>query len=158
MFVLSGTYVIFIVLFLVFMFLLNETVLKPVGAVIEKRKARAAGDYEVARTCAAEGEAVVSRYQTHIHEVRSQAQKILHESVAVAQKKRDEKLKQIQADGNNKVSRVRAELAAQREALIKTLVEPELDLVKEISEKLLTAPITISISRESVQRALEEAR
>src|SRR5215468_7833280 len=105
-FELSGTYIIFIVLFLVFLFLLNKTVLEPVGKAMELRKARSLDDYQQARAYAGEGEAVVTRYQNRIHEVRSEAQKTVQDAVASAQKQRDKKLKEVQADGNTKVERI----------------------------------------------------
>ena len=158
MFELNGTYVIFIVMFLIFMFLLNRTVLQPVGKAIERRKARSLDDYQQARAYAAEGEAVVTRYQNRIHEVRSQAQKTVQEAVSSAQKRKDQKLKEAQADGNSKVERMRAELKEQKESLLNSLVEPELDLVQAISGKLLSEAPAVSLSQSAVQQALEEAR
>lgn len=158
MFELNGTYAIFIVMFLIFMFLLNKTVLKPVGKAMERRKARSLEDYEQARTYAAEGEAVVTRYQNRIQEVRSQAQKTVHDAVSTAQKRRDDKLKEAQSHGNTKVERIRAELKEQKESLLTSLIEPELDLVKAISGKLLSEAPAVSLSQNAVKQALEEAR
>jgi|SRR6516164_8182628 F0F1-type ATP synthase membrane subunit b/b' len=158
MFELNGTYVIFIAMFLVFMFLLDQTVLRPVGAAMEKRKARIQDDYELARAHAAEGESVVTRYENSIHEIRTQAQKLVNDTIASAEKYRDEKLKQVHAEGNRRVDQIRAELNVQRESLFASLVEPEMELVKEISGKLLSETPVLSISKASVERALEESR
>lgn len=158
MFELNGTYVIFIGLFLVFMYILNETVLKPVARTMAERKARVTANYEAARRHTGEAEGVISNYQAHIHEIRTQAQKVVHDSVAAAQTKREDKLKQLKTEGNAKVTKIKGELVAQRESLIDSLVESELELVHQISNKLLSGAPASSVSRESVHRTLEEIK
>jgi F-type H+-transporting ATPase subunit b len=157
MFVLNGTFVIFIGLFLAFIYLFNETALKPIAKVIEERQLRIAGDYDAAKASNAETEASLNQYKEHIHASRVEAQKILHEALAAANKKRDESLKQIQEEGNKKLDAIRKELQAERKTLLSSLVESEAELIKEIVEKLLGGAHVIPVDRQRVQLALEEA-
>jgi len=158
MFELNGTYVIFIGLFLSFMYILNETVLKPVAKAMDERKARVQANYEAARSHTAEADSVIANYQAQLQEIRTQAQKVVHDSVATAQTKREDKLKQLRSDGNAKVAKIKGELVAQRKSLIDSLVESEVELVRQISNKLLSGAPASSVSRESVQRTLEEIK
>jgi F-type H+-transporting ATPase subunit b len=157
-FELNGTFVIFTGLFLVFIYLINQILLKPVGKVIEQRRALIQKDYELAQAYSHEGEATIGRYERQIHEVRIKAQKLIHDSVAAAQSKREKQLKQVKSDGSAKVERMRVELDAQRAHLLTSLIEPEAELVTDIAGKLLGEPHVISIDRESVRQALEEAK
>jgi F-type H+-transporting ATPase subunit b len=158
MFVLNGTYVIFIGLFLAFIYLFNEIALKPVAKVIEERKLRIAGDYDAAKASNAEAEASLNQYKERIHAARMEAHQILHEGLNTANLKRDEVLKQLQEEGNKKIDAIRKELQGERKALLSSMLESEVELVKEMVDKLLGGGANvISVDRQRVQSALEEA-
>jgi F-type H+-transporting ATPase subunit b len=156
MFEVNATLVIFAFFFLVFIYLLNEIVLKPVGQTIERRKAIIQEDYDSARGYSGEGETVIRSYQERLHEARGEAQKIIHDSVASAQRKRDEELHRVRDQGNSKIEQVKADLLKERTNLIASLVEPEMELVKDISVKLLGEPPVVPIDRQAVERVLTE--
>jgi len=158
MFELNGTLILFVALFLLFMVLLNAIMLKPIAQVIDRRKARIHEDFESARLYAAEAETLVDNYQRHLHEVRVKAQTLIHETMVAAQSKRDGQTKKVQAEGTLKVEQMRTELSSQRQALLSLLVEPELELVREMTNKLLGDEQALSMDKENVRRALEEAR
>jgi len=157
MFVLNGTFVIFIGLFLSFIYLFNEIALKPIAKVIDERHSRIAGDYDAAKASNAEAEAALNQYREHIHASRVEAQKIVHEALNAANKRRDEAVKQIQDEGNKKLDAIRKELQAERKSLLSTLVESEAELIKEIVDKLVGGAHVIPVDRQRVERALEEA-
>jgi F-type H+-transporting ATPase subunit b len=157
MFEINATLLIFALCFLIFTFLLNEIVLKPVGQTLERRKAIIQDNYDSARSFSSEGEAIVAQYMEHMQQIRSEAQKVIADSVLAAHKKRDEELHRLKAQGNEKLDKVRAELTGERGNLIASLVDPEVELVKVITSKLLGESSDVSIDRASVQRALEEA-
>jgi F-type H+-transporting ATPase subunit b len=158
MFELNGTFVIFIGLFLIFMILLNKIMLEPVGLVIEKRKSRIKEDYQSAQTSNEEANAVLARYQAHLHAIRLESQKIIQQAAQSAQELRGEKLKTAQNEGHKKLQAVKSDLTAQRGQLLKSLVEPELELIGAISDKLLGEKGALSIDREKVGQALEAAK
>jgi F0F1-type ATP synthase membrane subunit b/b' len=158
MFSLNGTYVIFILLFLVFIQLLNKIMIQPVGAVLEKRGARLKENTDATKSCMQETEKILSDYQSKLHTSRQNAQTIIHNSLSEAQKSKDEKLKGIQNEGRQKLDALKEELSAGRKDLINSLVHPELDLVKNILNKLLGEIPTLVINEQRVAEVLESTR
>ena len=158
MFELNGTFVIFIALFLAFVFLYNEIALKPVGKVIEKRKARIKADLDAAQAANAEAQRLQAEYEKQLQGSRVQAQDLIQAAVTTAQSKRSEELKSIQHEGTERLNAVRAELAGERKGLIRSLVDQEVSLVKDIVGKLIGTGESVEVDRSRVERALEEAR
>jgi F-type H+-transporting ATPase subunit b len=154
MFELNGTFVIFMGLFLVFMFLLNKIMLEPVGRVIERRKARIKQDYQSAQICNEQAGDVLSQYENHLHTIRQDSQKVIQEAAQLAQEDRLARLKAAQAEGFKRVEAIKEELTAERSQLINSLIEPELELVEAISDKLLGEKTPLTIEREKVGRLL----
>ena len=157
MFDLNGTFFIFIVMFLGFVFLFNEIALKPVGQVIEARKKLVQGDLEAAQRSKEDAASVLSAYEERLQASRMEGQRIIQEVLQTAQTKRKEELARIHAEGNKKIEQIRSELAGERSKLISQLVDSEIDLVQSIVKKLLGESATIAIDRQQVQKALEEA-
>lgn len=157
MFELNGTYVLFILSFLLFIWALNEIMLKPVGKVLEERTALIKGDVEAGKQARADAEAVVCQYQQRIHDTRLEAQRIINDATAEAQKKRDNELKVVQDQGRHKLDEAKAALAVERKQLIDGLVDQEVELVTMIVSKLTGEAAAAKPDREKVRRALEEA-
>lgn len=157
MFELNGTYVIFIASFLVFITLLNEVMLKPVGRVLEERRAKIEADLQSAREARIQSEEVVAHYHKRMGETRGEAGRLVNEALVKAQRVRDEKLKGVQEEGRKRLDKAKAELAAERDSLIEGLVDQELDLIKSINHKLMGETAVVTLEREKVRRALEEA-
>lgn len=157
MFELNGTYIIFIASFLVFMFLLNEIMLKPVGKAIAERKSLVAEDLEVSKSTRLKAESELVAYQDRLHATRHEAAGIRNEAAATAQKVREGKLKEVQDEGRKKLDKAKSELAAEKKALVEGLVDQQVELVGSISKKLLgdSAPAP-SLDREKVRKVLEE--
>ena len=86
MFALNGTYVIFITLFLVFIYLLNEIMLKPVGKVMDKRRAKMQENLDTATACTQEAQKILTDYQAKLHTSRLEAQAIIQAALNTAQK------------------------------------------------------------------------
>lgn len=158
MFELNGTFVIFIGLFLLFMFLLNKIMLEPVGSVIERRKARIKQDFQSAQVSNDQANEVLEAYQTHLHEIRQKSQKIIQEAALAAQNARTEKLKLAQDEGHKRLVAIKSALSAERDQLLESLVEPELQLVAAISDKLLGEQNTITLDKTKVRQVLEGAK
>jgi len=157
MFEINGTFFIFIVMFLGFIFLFNEIALKPVGQVIEARKKLIQGDLEAAQRSKEDAASVLSAYEERLQASRMEGQRIIQEVIQSAQAKRKEELGRIQAEGNKKIEQIRSEIASERNKLISQLVDSEIDLVQSIVKKLLGESATIALDRQQVEKALEEA-
>lgn len=156
MFELNGTYIIFIASFLVFMVLLNEIMLKPVGKAIAERKALIAADLEVSKESRQTAEAELVSYQERLNSTRHQAAGIRNEASVAAQKVKDNKLKDIQEEGRKKLDTAKAGLAAEKKDLLEGLVDQELELVNTISKKLIGDSASANVDRNKVRKVLEE--
>jgi F-type H+-transporting ATPase subunit b len=156
MFSVNGTYVVFIALFVMFIYLLNEIMLKPVGAAMDKRRAKLRENLAVASTCTQEAQKILADYENKLHASRLEAQGIIQTALNTAQKERDKKLKSIQAEGRAKVEEMKNELAADRQNLLKSLIHPELELVSQIIEKLLGQKESVPVNEEKVLQTLQD--
>lgn len=157
MFELNATLPIFILSFLVFMYLLNQIMLKPVGKVMEARAARINSDIEAGKKALAEAEGALKHYQEHLHKVRSEAQGIINSAVEEANKKRNQEFDRLRDSSKTKLDAAKAEIAAERTKLIDSLVAQETVLVQEITDKLVGEKTNVSLDAGVVRKALEEA-
>lgn len=156
MFELNGTYIIFIASFLVFMYLLNEIMLKPVGKAIADRKALVEEHLEISKISRQKAEAELVNYQERLNSTRHEAAGIRNEAALQALKIREAKLKEVQDEGRKRLDKAKAELAAEKKTLVEGLVDQELELVNTISKKLLGDSAKANVDREKVRKVLEE--
>lgn len=156
MFELNGTYIIFIASFLVFMVLLNEIMLKPVGKAIADRKALIQEHQEISKISREKAEAELVSYKERLNSTRHQAAGIRNEASAAAQKVRDTKLKEVQDEGRKRLEKAKAELAVEKKELVEGLVDQELEIVNTISKKLLGDSASLNVDRNKVRKVLEE--
>jgi F-type H+-transporting ATPase subunit b len=156
MFELNGTYIIFIASFLVFMVLLNEIMLKPVGKAIADRKALIQEHQEISKISREKAEAELVSYKERLNSTRHQAAGIRNEASAAAQKVRDTKLKEVQDEGRKRLEKAKAELAVEKKELVEGLVDQELEIVNTISKKLLGDSASVNVDRNKVRKVLEE--
>lgn len=156
MFELNGTYVIFMVLFLIFVQLLNMIMIKPAGIAIEKRAKHIQENLAAAKNFSQETDKILSDYQAKLHASRLEAQAVIQEALVQAQKQRDEKLKNIQSEGRSKIDELKAEFASTRENLLQSLIHPELELVRNIINKLLGETPALVTDEERVFQVLKE--
>lgn len=157
MFELNGTLVVFILMFVIFMFLLNKVFMEPVGRVLQMRAAKIKSDYEAAKEFRADAEAVLERYQKHIGEMRQQAQNLINDAVEGAQREREKEIKKIQEEGVRRLREVKQSLITERRAMLGELADQEIEFVKIISQKLVGDSVIVALDHDKVKRALEEA-
>ena len=86
------TLVLFAVSFLIFIYLLNLTLYKPVGEVIEKRKNIVEGDLNKAKELTNEANQSLDDYTNKIKKARFEAQNIVQETVKQSEKTRNERI------------------------------------------------------------------
>jgi F-type H+-transporting ATPase subunit b len=158
MFDLNLTCLIFIGMFLLFVKLLDELVLKPVGKVIEQRQAIIRNNTDAAAAARARANEVVTQYQARIHAANAEAQSMINEVTTKAEKARAVELKKVQDKGQAEIQAAREKLSAERSGLIDQLVDQEKSLVESITKKLIGDSASVSLDSGTVKRALEEAR
>lgn len=157
MFVPNGTLLIFVASFLVYMLLLNEIMLKPVGRIIEKRRARITGDLDSAKDSRRRATELVEKYESDVKRIRHESHELITKSVDEANKQKATELAKVQSEAQQKFEAAKAEIAAERSALIDDLVAQERDLVEAITQKILGEPVAVQLDASKVRRTLEEA-
>ncbi|RTL42473.1 MAG: hypothetical protein EKK48_10815 [Candidatus Melainabacteria bacterium] len=158
MFDLNLTCPIFVVMFLGFMVLLNEMVLKPVGKALADRQAIIRGNIDAAAAAREKANEVVAQYHARIQTANAEAQALITETTTAAEKTRAAELKKVYDKGQAEIQAAREKLASERGVLIDELVEQEKGLVESITKKLIGDSAHISLDSGTIKRALEEAR
>jgi F-type H+-transporting ATPase subunit b len=159
LFELNGTFYIFIVSFLIFMWLLNEIMLKPVGRVIAERNALIEGDINSGKQAHGEADKLVTHYEDHLKQIRHEAQGIIHKATEEGNQARQQELAGVAARGRKKLEEAKANITAERASLIDALVAEEKELVETITRKVLgDESVNVDIDENQLRRRLEESR
>lgn len=157
MFDINATYLIFIASFLVFIMLLNEIMLKPVGRVLEKRAEKIRNDIEDGKSARVQAEEVLDGYHQQLLKTKNEAQAIINEALEKASYYRNTEMTKIKDEGRKRVDAAKAEIDVERAGLMEALTKQESEMVKTIMEKLLGEPVVVNLEHDKVRRALEEA-
>lgn len=157
MFDINPTLIIFVLSFLIFMYLLNQIMLKPVGRVLEARAAKISGNLKSGKDAHNQAGDLVTHYQEHLHKIRLEAQSVINEATQKANKGRTDEMGKLKADGQKKLEAAKAEIVGERKSLVEALVSNEIELIDGIAHKLLGERVSLNIDRERVKSALEEA-
>jgi len=89
------TLVLFAVSFLAFIYLLNLTLYKPVGEIVELRKKLIDGDYSKAKELTHKANESLENYKNKIKTARHESHIIIQEATKKAQKVKEEKISQL---------------------------------------------------------------
>jgi F-type H+-transporting ATPase subunit b len=157
MFDLNATLLIFVISFLIFMALLNEVFLKPVGKVIEARANKVKADIEAGKAARLKAQESITEYERHLHDIRSKAQAVINEASEKSTYHRNLEVNRLREEGHRKLEATRAEIAAERNSLLEQLVNQEAQLVQEIGRRVIGEEIVVPLDTDKVRRALEEA-
>ena len=133
---LNFTLILFAFSFLVFIYLLNMTLFKPVGKVIEDRKNLIENNYTKAKELTEKVTGILENYKDTIKTVKHEAQVFIQEAINGAKKKKEEKILILLTALNKQ----------KEEALIKLKEEKDLSM-KELEGKIkiLTNLITSKV-------------
>ena len=130
---LNFTLIFFAASFLVFIYLLNLTLFKPVGKIVEERKKFIEGEHQKAKDFSKEASDLIDSHKQRIKSARIEAQGIIHEVTNEGKKRKD-----------GKVSALLTELNKEKEASLKKINEEKEVAMKKMEGeiKLLTDLIT----------------
>jgi F-type H+-transporting ATPase subunit b len=156
MFELNLTLPIFVLMFILFIGALNGLVLKPVGAIIERRQEKIKTDIDAGSTARAKAGEIVKEYESRMRETRIAAQTIVNDVLSAAQIDRQAQLKRIHDEGQARVQAAKDAIAKERTALIVDLAEDERGLVATIVKKLLGDSATVSFDLDKARQVLME--
>ncbi|HEY9677620.1 MAG TPA: hypothetical protein V6C76_06405 [Drouetiella sp.] len=158
MFDINLTLPIFVAMFLIFIRLLIDMVLKPVGETIAKRQQIIQENVDAAAAARAKANEVVTEYQARIHAANADSQALVAEVTAATDKARAAEMKKVMDKGQAEIQAAREKLLAEKGALIEQLVDQEKSLVEDITKKLIGDSATVNLDSGTIKRALEGAR
>lgn len=119
------TMIIFAISFLVFIYLLNLTLFKPVGKIVEKRKSLIESSYEKSKELSNEATKIIEEHKQKIKVARVSAKNIVEEVSLEARSKREEK-----------ISMLMESLLNEKEAAILKIKQEEKIRKEELNEKV----------------------
>ena len=119
------TLIFFAVSFLIFIYLLNLTLYKPVGEVIEKRKGLIDGEYTKAKELTDTANKILDNYKKQIKSARFEAQNIIQETIKEEQKKKEEKITLLMTDLNK-----------EKEKALKQIKEEQINILNQLQKEL----------------------
>lgn len=158
MFELNGTLPIFVVSFLLFMFVLDAILLKPVAKVIELRDERIKADIESGKSSREQAQQLLAKYEQDLRDIRDKAQKLIAETSDKANKDRLAEIGRLQKQGQTQLNEAKEAIEAERAGLIDALVAQERELVELITQKVLGEPVSVQLDAGQVRRSLEGPR
>lgn len=157
MFVVNGTFVIFLVSFIVFVYLLNQILLKPVGKAIEDRQALVKGDIEAGRSARSKAEELLSKYEADLHHKRTEAQSIINDSATSTAKENSSRFEALKKDCKDKLNSAKTQISSEKTTAKEGLISHQADFVKAVVHKLLGEQLDFTLADQDVKKALEEA-
>lgn len=119
------TMIIFAVSFLIFIFLLNLTLFKPVGNIVEKRGLQIEGSYSKAKELTDEANKILQNHEIKIKEARLNAKKIVED---IGNEAKNKKL--------GKITTVIESLTNEKETAIAKIREEQTVKEKELKSKI----------------------
>ena len=121
------TLVLFAISFLVFIYLLNLTLYKPVGEVVELRKKLIDGEYTKAKELTHKANESLESYKNKIKTARHESHTIIQEAIKKAQKVKEEK-----------VSRLLVSLNKEKEDSFKKIEEEKKIVMQKLEKEIKT--------------------
>jgi len=109
----DGSLVFIIILFIIFVFLLNRILFKPVGLILDQRDTLTVGAKAEARAAARRYQVHVMDYESALRQARAESYRFLEERRAAALQERDSVVQQAKQNAQEEIERAKAEIARQ---------------------------------------------
>jgi F-type H+-transporting ATPase subunit b len=126
-----------LLLFIIFVFVLNRILFKPVGKVLDQRQALTEGATNEARAAAKRYELQLAEYEASIRQARGESYRQLEEERNRALEERKRLIDEAKIEAAAEVDRGRAEIAEQAAAARTTLQAEARDIADRISRTVL---------------------
>lgn len=119
------TLVLFAISFLIFVYLIDLTLYKPVGKIIEARKELIASEYVKAKEYTEVAKKMLETYETSLNEARQYAHRTIEEAINLGQKVK-----------NEKVSMLTISLSEEKAIALKNIQTEKIAILKELESKM----------------------
>ena len=128
----------------------------PVMAMLESRRQKIAGEFDLAARKQSEAEQLRARYEQELKTIDAQARQKLQEAVAEGQRVAGEIHAQAQLDAASRVARAEDEIAREREKAKEVLKEQMIMLSMRSAEKILRQKLDDASQRRLVGEFIDE--
>lgn len=126
----DGSLVFVLILFLVFVFVLNRILFRPISRVLDDRQNLIEGSANEARAARRRYEAKLADYEATIRHARADGYRRLEQERAVALEERSKVIEAAKQQAHEKIGQARVEIARQA-ALARTALESESQQIAE---------------------------
>ena len=133
----DGSLVLILVLFIVFVFVLNRVLFRPVGKVLDERETRTEGAKAAARAAARQYEVKFADYEATLRQARADSYRFLEQQRATALDERNQTIEAAKQRASEELKRAKAEIGSQA-AQAKAVLESEArEIARQISRGVL---------------------
>ena len=139
---LDATLFFILLLFLVFVFLLNRVLFKPIGRVLDERETLTDGATAEARAARLRYQVKLDDYEARIREARAETYRRLEQERAAALDKRKQLTDEAKAQATGQIEQAKAELSQQVAGARATLETESRQIAQRISTTVLGRAIS----------------
>lgn len=131
------TLVFVIILFIIFVVVMNQILFKPVGKVLDERESLTEGAAAEARAAARQYQSRLNNYEETIRQARAESYRKLESQRKAALEERSKLVESARAQAEAQIAKVRGEVAAQTAEARQTLEQESRQIAEQISRTLL---------------------
>ena len=133
----DGSLVFILLLFLLFVFVMNRLLFRPVSRILDQRQTLTVGAANDARAAARRYEMKLNEYETTIRQARAESYKNLEAQRAVVLAERQQVVEAAKQETAEEISRAKAEIQRQSEQARATLEAESRQIAENISRTIL---------------------
>jgi F-type H+-transporting ATPase subunit b len=133
----DGSLVVIFILFLVFVFVLNRLLFKPLGRVLDEREALTEGATAEARAATGRYETRLADYEATIRQARTESYRRLEQERAAALEERRRMLEEAKADATLRIENAKSAIAGEAATARAELEVESRKIAEQISRTVL---------------------
>jgi len=133
----DGSLVLVLILFLLFVFVMNRMLFRPVSRILDERQTLTTGAADEARAAARRYENKLGEYDATIRQARAESYKRLEASRAAALDQRRQVVEAAKQQTSEEIARAKAEIQRQADAARATLETESRQIAENISRTVL---------------------
>lgn len=133
----DGSLVFILILFIVFVFVLNRILFRPIGQVLDKRETLTEGARSEARAAGRQFDALLADYEAGIRQARGENYRFLETQRAVALEERNRTIDEAKQRAADELNRAKAEVAKQYSQAKAALETESREIARQISSSVI---------------------
>ena len=133
----DGSLIFILVLFILFVFVMNRLLFRPIGRVLDERQTLTEGATNEARAAVRRYQAKLADYESSIRQARAESYKKLEQDRAAALEQRSRAIDAAKQETTGKIEQARAEIGREAEAARAALETESRQIAETISRTVL---------------------